>query len=127
MASVTRIKPTNQGKARISLDVTYNQVLAASYFKPDIMNNRDEDGDLEFEVSFTHPEKSPDIGRYGAAIPKHHTDEKVQLIVNLDTRTTEEEQVALLVNVKNQLATFEKAVNAATKALSEAKEQIKEV
>lgn len=125
---LTRFKPTDSGFVRVTLDVTYNDIIKAEHFDADSTVLRNEDNKITFELLPTLTQETK-VGKRGFRLQmprdKAKLDEKVEVVLQLE-EPSEAALIGLLVNSKTNLAKVEAQIKEANKTLAEASKEIEE-
>lgn len=127
--NIERFKATDSNQVRLSLDMTYNDLVQVRAFKPEALGVATEDDSTKFKF---HIETGPEtkLGKKGLRVKlpknKEDMDKPVKFIVNLEGME-EPSLIGLLSNQKENIDIIEKQVEQAKEKLEAAKEQIKEV
>ncbi len=127
MAKISRFRPTEAGIIRIELDITPQQLIQASYFRPLALTVR-ETNNNKTETTFTvTPSSETEIGRYGARLAVDPQSTEPVLITHQFLDLNEEELLAKAAQLQGHLTTIEAQVLTAIKDLEEARAAIEEV
>lgn len=125
---LTRFKPTDSGFVRVTLDVTYNDIIKAQHFDSNSTVLRNEDGRTLFALETSATDETK-VGKHGFRLQmprdKAKLDEKVEVVLKLE-EPSEAALIGLLVNSKTNLAKVEAQIKEANKTLAEASKEIEE-
>lgn len=126
MAKIVIVKPVEERRIRVSLEITPSDLKRASYFDPKSTNIFNEEGKVEFIVMTS--EKPSHLGNLGLAVnqaaPKN---EKLVFTQSFDKTMDKDAFTAFIANMEPRLTTIEKQVKDTIKKLSEIEKTIEEV
>ena len=126
MAKIVIVKPVEERRIRVSLEITPSDLRRASYFEPKATSIINEEGGVEFVV--INSDKPSHLGHLGLAIdyaaPKN---EKLVFTQNFDKNMDKDAFTAFIANMEPRLTTIENQVKDAIKKLSEVEKTIEEV
>ena len=126
MAKIVIVKPVEERRIRVSLDISPSDLRRASYFDPKSTNIINEDGGIEFVVM--NSDKPSHLGHLGLAIGQAAPqNEKLVFTQNFDKNMDKDAFTAFIANIEPRLTTIEKQVKDTIKKLSEVEKTIEEV
>jgi len=128
MAKIERVKPKEEKVIRVTLDVSYNDIIRTHYFAPEQLEEQKEEATrLTNNYKITVGDRNY-LGKLGITLEEPTDKEKpIVFITKFQDDAVEESILALCANTLKKLNVIEKQIKNTLKNLEKAEETITEV